>query len=114
PEDNRYLIDMLRIIAKVITAEEPGKKIKTNWKPIPMSVAMFAARLTEGWAGLTKTPCLLSKAAIKAAKPISFYSSEKAKVELGYSPAFTFEQAIRDHFRYFKERGMLGLKGRKT
>jgi dihydroflavonol-4-reductase len=112
-EDNRYLIDMLHIIAKVMTAEEPGKKIKANWKPIPISIAMFAARLSEAWAGLTKTPCLLSTAAIKAAKPVSFYTCKKARTELGYEPEFSFEQAARDHFRYFKEKDMLKLKGRK-
>jgi len=112
-DDNRYLIDMLHIIAKVITAEEPTKKIKTNWKPIPIWLAMFAARLSEAWAGLTKTPCLLSIAAIKAAKAISFYTSEKASTDLGYEPVYSFEEAVQDHFQYFKEKGMLGLKGRK-
>ena len=116
-DDNRYLIDMLHIIAKVvakeISKEEPTKKIKTNWKPVPIWLAMLAARLSEAWAGLTKTPCLLSTAAIKAAKPISFYTCQKARTELGYEPVYSFEEAVQDHFQYFKEKGMLGLKGRK-
>lgn len=112
-DDNRYLIDMLHIIARVIATEEPTKKIKTNWKAIPIWLAMFAAKLSEAWASLTKTPCLLSTAAIKAAKPISFYSCKKASNDLGYEPVYSFEEAVYDHFQYFKEKGMLGLKGRK-
>jgi dihydroflavonol-4-reductase len=112
--DNRYLGDMLEIIARVIISLEPAVKIRTKWREFKPQVAMFAARLSEAWSGLTKTPCLLSKGAVIAARPVSFYSCAKARRELDYMPAFTFEQAIREHFTYFKENAMLGIKGRRT
>ncbi len=113
-EDNRYLGEMLGIIARVITSLEPGKKVKSNLREFKPRAALFAAGLSEAWARLTKGPCLLSKAAVIAARPISFYSCAKARRELDYVPAFTFERAVRDHFNYFKQNGMLGIKGRKT
>ncbi|MBN2151130.1 MAG: NAD-dependent epimerase/dehydratase family protein [Candidatus Lokiarchaeota archaeon] len=112
--DNLYLRDMLGIIAKVITEREPGKKVKANWKEFKPQLAMFAAGLMEAWSKLTKVPCLFSKSTMMAAKPISFYSCAKAKRELDYVPTFSFEQAVRDHFDYFKQHDMLGIKGRRT
>jgi dihydroflavonol-4-reductase len=112
--DNRYLGEMLEIIARVITSLEPGKKIKKKWREFKPQVAMFAAGLSEAWSGLTKTPCLLSKGAVIAARPVSFYSCERARQDLDYVPAFTFEQAVRDHIAYFKKNDMLGIKGRRT
>ncbi|MHA1368604.1 MAG: NAD-dependent epimerase/dehydratase family protein [Promethearchaeota archaeon] len=111
-EDNMYMQDMLKIIAAVIKEDEPERKIKTNWLKVGFRAAMLAARISELWARVTKSPCLLSTSAIIASRVISFYSCEKAKKELNYEPKFSFKEAVRDHLRYFKENGMLSLTGR--
>jgi dihydroflavonol-4-reductase len=112
--DNRYLGDMLGIISRVINAEEPGRKINNSLKEFRPRVAMAAAAISEAWSRLARAPCLLSKAAVLAARPISFYSNAKARRELNYEPKLTFEQAVHDHFVYFKVHGLLGVKGRRS
>ncbi|MFX0099956.1 MAG: NAD-dependent epimerase/dehydratase family protein [Candidatus Hodarchaeota archaeon] len=113
-EDNRNMGDMLKIIAETIKELEPGKKIKTNLKEIPFRIVYFGARLAELWAGLTKTPCLLSRSAVTAGKIISYYSHDKATKEIGYEPQFSFKDAVKECFVYLKENDMLGIKGRRV
>ncbi|MHA1996754.1 MAG: NAD-dependent epimerase/dehydratase family protein [Promethearchaeota archaeon] len=111
-EDNMYMDEILGLIAEVISEEEPEREIKRSWKKLSFRIAKFGAVIAESWSAITKSPCLLSRAAIRAASTISFYSHRKARDELGFSPVHSVKEAIRDHFRYFKEKGMLDLKGR--
>jgi len=111
-EDNRYMGDMLHIIAEVIEAEEPGKKLKKKWTQVKPRVALVAARLSEAWSKLSGAPCLLSQSAVRAGQVISFYGHGKATAQLGYKPEFTFRDAVTDHFRYYKEHHVLDQKNR--
>ncbi len=108
--DNRFMGDILHVIAEVIEAEEPEKKLKKKWVQVKPRVAMIAAKLSEAWSRLSGAPCLLSQAMVRAGRIISFYSHEKATMQLGYSPKFSFREAVADHFRYYKEHGMLDQK----
>lgn len=111
--DNRYMNDMLAIIANVIESET-GAPVKRGWRQVRPCVAMLAARLSEFWAGLTHTPCLLSTAAVRSGSFPSFYDCTRAREKLGYEPSCTFADAVRDHFRYFALHDLLGRKGRSV
>jgi nucleoside-diphosphate-sugar epimerase len=112
-EDNKYMGEMLDCIADVISKCEPEREIKHGWKQVPYWLAMFGATISEAHARLTKSPCLLSKATVKASKIISFYSHKKAEQQLNYRPEYSFEDAVRDHYLYYKEYDMLLIKNRK-
>ncbi len=111
--DNRYLKDMVKIIASVIKEKEPDRKIRHKFITFPSFLAKFAAFLSEGYSKLFKKPCLLSRAAIKAASYPSFYSYEKANRDLGYTPEKSFREAVEDMYGYYKERGYFSKKGRE-
>ena len=111
-EDNKYMGEMLDCIADIISNCEPEREIKRGWKRVPYWLAMFGATISEAYARLTKSPCLLSKATVRASKIISFYSHKKAENNLNYRPEHSFEDAVLDHYLYYKENDMLTIKHR--
>lgn len=112
-EDNRYLKDMAKIIAEVIQEKEPDRKIKKKFSTFPFFLANFAASLSELYAKLFKKPCLLSKAAVKAASFPNFYSYDKAQRDLGYIPQKTFRQGVEDTYDFMKKNQLFERKGRE-
>ncbi|MHA1730912.1 MAG: NAD-dependent epimerase/dehydratase family protein [Promethearchaeota archaeon] len=111
-EDNLEMGEMFRVIAEVLREKEPGRRIKTPERKIPVRVAKFGALFSEVYAKLFRKPCLLSRDALDAGSYLSFYTHAKASEELGYQPERTFRQAVADHFDFLKARGLLGVKSR--
>ena len=111
--DNRYLKDMATIIAKMLKEKEPDKKIRTKFKTFPFFLAKIGALFSELYAKLFNKPCLLSRAAVKAASYPSFYSYEKANREIGYEPHRSFEEAISEMYDYMKQEDLFSEKGRR-
>lgn len=112
-EDNRYLKDMVNIIAETILEKEPDKKLRTKFITFPFFIAKLGAFFSELYSKLFKKPCILSKSTIKAASFPNFYSYEKAENDLGYTPEKTFKQGIEDLYDYYKTNNLLCEKQRK-
>ena len=99
-EDNRYLADMLGIIAGVLKEREPLRPVRSRFPVMPGPVVRVAAFFTEALAVLRGTPCLLSRAAARAGSFPSFYSNEETEREIGYAPRKSFCEAVEDAYTY--------------
>lgn len=111
-EDNLYLRDMLRVVAEVVQAKCPDRRIKVPRREFPLRVVRVGARLSEWWAWLRKKPCLLSRDALRAGSFPSFYSHARARHELGYAPRYSFREAVEDMFDYYQLHGLLDTTAR--
>ena len=107
PEDNRYLADMLRIIAEVVHEKEPHRRIRMRFSVMPRPLARVAAFFAEQAALLRGTPCLLSRAAARAGSFPSFYSNDETTRATGYVPQRSFQQAISDAYDFMGRNGLL-------
>jgi nucleoside-diphosphate-sugar epimerase len=110
-EDNRYLADMLGIIADVLKEKEPLRKIRSTFPVMPGSVVRTAAFFTEALAVLRGTPCLLSRATARAGSFPSFYSNAETEREIGYTPRKSFREAVEDAYEFMSRSGMLDRTG---
>jgi dihydroflavonol-4-reductase len=98
--ENMTLREILTDIANIVGREPPKFRIPHN------AILPFAA-LAEGWARLTrgKEP-FATLDGIKMAKKKMFFSSQKARKELGYSPRPAHE-ALTDAVDWFREKKYL-------
>lgn len=60
----------------------------------------------EAFANLTGVPPLVTRDHLKMARKKMFYSSDKAKRELGYSPR-PAREAVEDAVAWFRAQGMI-------
>ena len=106
-EDNLYLSEMLRIMAEVISEKERGRALKLpKWK-VPTRLAWVGGAISEAAAMLSRRAPLLTRAAVLSGSFPSFYSSSKARRELGYRPERTFRQAVGEQYDDWAACGML-------
>lgn len=97
--DNLLLKDLLALVANVVGRRPPTIEL-------PEAVVWPAAWLMEGLARLTGIPPMMTRDHIKMARHKMFFSSDKAKHELGYSPR-PVRAAIEDAVAWFRANGML-------
>ncbi len=112
PQDNKTLKEMTHEIIGILREKEPDKKFKVPSREIRPKLALIGAVFSELYATLFKKPCILSKASVRAGSQTSWYSSEKAKAELGYTPKHTFAEAIDEMYEYFKAHKLFDVSGR--
>jgi len=112
-KDNLYLIDVVKIIGKVLKEKEPKRDIRLKFIQISPFFAKIGATLVELFSKLFKKPCVLSRGMVKGGSYPSFYSYEKAKKELGYNPQKSFREAIEDMYDYYKKNNFLIKKDRE-
>ncbi len=112
-EDNRYLADMLGIIAGVLKEKEPLRPIRSTFPVMPGPVVRAAAFFTEALAVLRGTPCLLSRATARAGSFPSFYSNDETEQQIGYAPRRSFREAVEDAYEFMSRSGMLDRTGRE-
>ncbi|MGY9015700.1 MAG: NAD-dependent epimerase/dehydratase family protein, partial [Rhodospirillales bacterium] len=98
--ENMTLFEILTDIAGIVGRKPPKVRIPHN------AILPFAA-LAEGWARITrgKEP-FATLDGIKMAKKKMFFSSDKAKRDLGYSPRPAHE-ALADAVDWFREKNYL-------
>jgi len=108
PDDNRTLADMMSIIAGVLREKEPSRPVRTSFPVIPRRVAWLAAAAEEMRARLMNQEATLTRGAVRGGTAFNFYSSEKARRELGYSPWRSFHDAVAEMYDYLNRRGLLG------
>jgi dihydroflavonol-4-reductase len=97
--ENLLLKDLLALVAGVVGRRPPRIEL-------PESVLWPAAWLMEGVARLTGIPPIMTRDHIKMARHKMFYSSDKAKRELGYASR-PVRSAIEDAVGWFRANGML-------
>jgi nucleoside-diphosphate-sugar epimerase len=112
-EDNLFLKDMAGTIAEVLRERYPKKRIRRPRLVVPSRLAYAIALVSEMVASITREPCLLSRAAVKAGSVPLFYSYEAAARDLGYQPKRTFRQAIEEMAVYYEKEGLFAAKGRQ-
>jgi dihydroflavonol-4-reductase len=113
PEDNRYLADMLQIIATVLRQKEPFRHIRSSFPVMPGVVVRVAAFFSEASAVLHGVPCVLSRAGARAASFPSFYSNEETEREIGYAPRKSFREGVEDAYGYMSRNGLLDRSERE-
>jgi dihydroflavonol-4-reductase len=106
-QDNLPLSQMLAIIADVLREQEPGRKVRTPRIPLPWTAAYAGAAAVELFSALLGRTPLLTRAAVLAGSFPSFYSSAKARRELGYDPQRSFRDAVADMTRDYRAAGLL-------
>jgi hopanoid-associated sugar epimerase len=74
---------------------------------LPTAPLMPLAAMSEAWARLTGKEPLFTRDALKMAKHRMFFSSERAKAELGYA-ARPWAEAVGDALGWFRAQGMIG------
>jgi len=111
-DDNRYLKDMCNIIVEELRQKFPNKKFKAPRIAVPQWLAYAAATVSEGYAKAFNQHMVLSREAVRAGECPAFYTSKKAKQELGYQPRLTFRQAIADMIDYYKQHDLFESRGR--
>ena len=111
-EDNLFLGEMLRVMAEVLREKEPGRAVTLPRWRVPRSVAWMGGAASEVVAALTRRPPLLTRAAVHSGSFPSFYTSAKARRELGYVPSRTFRQAVAEQFDDWAACGMLEARTR--
>lgn len=102
---NVFLSQVFDILSEITKFRKPIK--------FPRSVSSFLGQIIgfilELWANLTGNPPLITRAQAKASKLNLFYSSEKAKRDLGYVIT-PLEDALLDSVKYFLSRTMVKNK----
>lgn len=97
--ENLLLKDILALVADVVGRRPPRIEI-------PEALVWPAAWLMEGMARLTGIPPMMTRDHIKMARHKMFYSSDKAKRELGYAPR-PLRSAVEDAVAWFRANGKL-------
>ena len=103
--ENLYLSEIFSILSELTGLSKPLKFPRK----ISAYLGIVIGFLLEVWAKLTGSPPLITRAQARASLVNLFYSSEKAKRELGYSPT-PVREAFKDAIKYFLERGMVKKK----
>jgi len=107
PQDNRYLDDMLGIIAEVVQRKEPHRRVRSRFPILPGPLIKAATFLAETFAIVRGTPCLISRDAVRGGSFPSFYSNEETEREIGYVPRKSFREAVEDAWEYMSRAGLL-------
>jgi nucleoside-diphosphate-sugar epimerase len=78
-------------------------------RSLPVPIAKAGANLLETYARLThaKKPPLLNRSRLRFLHYNQYYSIDKARRELGYSPRFTYREGLPPTLDWFKESGQL-------
>ena len=97
--ENLLLKDLLALVANVVGRRPPRIEL-------PEAVVWPAAWLMEGFARVTGIPPMMTRDHIKMARHKMFYSSDKAKRELGYASR-PVRSAIEDAVSWFRANSML-------
>jgi dihydroflavonol-4-reductase len=97
--ENLLLKDLLALVAEVAGRRPPRIEL-------PEALVWPAAWLMEGFARATGIPPMMTRDHIKMARHKMFYSSDKAKRELGYAPR-PVRSAVEDAVAWFRANGML-------
>jgi hopanoid-associated sugar epimerase len=74
---------------------------------LPTAPLMPLAAVSEAWGWLRKKEPLFTRDALRMAKYRMFFSSERAKAELGYT-CRPWQQAVGDALDWFARQGMIG------
>lgn len=98
--DNMSLLQILEVIAGITGQHPPRLRL-------PHNLVLPIAWVMEQWAHISGNEPRATMDSIRMAKKKMFYSSEKAKHELGYQsrPA---REAIKDAINWFKQNGYCG------
>ncbi len=113
-EDNKTLLEMVRLIADVIKEKEPNKKIKSKFWVFKPRVAKIGAWFSEQFTKIVSKPCPLSTASVTAGSKLSWYTSKLARESIGYEPLYSFKTAVEEMFDYYKAHNLLGEKARSV
>jgi hopanoid-associated sugar epimerase len=103
----RYILGGEDVMLKDLLAEvawRVGRKPPTI--SLPIAPLMPLAHVSEAWGQLTGKEPMLTRDALKMARYKMFFSSERAKAELGYTYR-PWQQAVGDALDWFKARGMI-------
>jgi dihydroflavonol-4-reductase len=96
--DDLMLADILRIIAGIVSRRPPKLRI-------PLGALWPVAFLAEGWACLSGREPFTTRDGLRMARHRMFFSSAKAKSELGYRPRSASE-GLADAIAWFRQAGM--------
>jgi hopanoid-associated sugar epimerase len=91
---------MLVEVARVVGRKPPTIRL-------PRTPLFPLAYVSEAWGRLTGREPMLTTDALRMAKYRMFFSSDRAKAELGYS-ARPWQQAVADALGWFRDAGMIG------
>lgn len=94
------LQEMLAEVARLVGRKPPTIRL-------PRLPLMPLAVVSEAWGRLTGREPMLTRDALRMAKYRMFFSSERAKAELGYQ-ARPWQAAVADALGWFREAGMIG------
>lgn len=95
------LREILAEVARVAGRKAPRVRLDPAW-------LLPVAHVAQGWARLTRGPePRVTVEGLRLAQKRMYFSSEKARRELGYAPART-ERAISDAIEWFRANGALG------
>lgn len=111
--DNKTEQEMMEIMVEILREKEPDRKIKVPKIGLGKLGGAIVGTLLDFIANFQKKPLPIGKDSIRAGSHKSYYSYEKAKRELNYSPIRDFSQAISEMYEYYKERGYLELTERR-
>ncbi|HLZ79034.1 MAG TPA: hopanoid-associated sugar epimerase [Sphingomonas sp.] len=91
---------MLAEVARLVGRKPPTIRL-------PRTPLMPLAVVSEAWGRLTGREPMLTRDALRMAKYRMFFSSDRAKAELGYQ-ARPWQAAVADALGWFREAGMIG------
>ena len=94
------LQEMLAEVAGIVGRKPPTIRL-------PRLPLMPLALVSEGWGRMTGREPMLTRDALRMAKYRMFFSSERAKAELGYT-ARPWREAVADALGWFRQEGMIG------
>ncbi len=97
--ENLMLGDLLALVARSVGRRPPTIKL-------PMALVWPIAVVSEGLARLTGIEPMVTRDHAKMARKLMFFSSDKARAELGYAPR-PARDAIGDAVAWFRQVGML-------
>jgi len=103
----RYILGGEDVMLEALLGEvarRVGRKPPTI--SLPTAPLMPLAAISEAWGRLTGKEPLFTRDALKMAKYRMFFSSERAKAELGYA-ARPWQQAVGDALDWFRAQGMI-------
>jgi len=108
PEDNLHFREIMGVLVETLRCRFPGRRIPLPSIVWPGPLASTAAAFCEGFSGLLRWPCLISRGLVKAGSMPLFYSGEGAKRDLGYIPRRSFREAAEEMCRDYDERRLFG------
>ncbi|NIJ33124.1 hopanoid-associated sugar epimerase [Sphingomonas oligoaromativorans] len=94
------LQEMLAEVAHLVGRKPPTIRL-------PRLPLMPLAVVSEAWGRMTGREPMLTRDALRMAKYRMFFSSERAKAELGYT-ARPWREAVADAIGWFRQEGMIG------